>query len=512
MTESDTDNSASGNAPEYSVSELAFALKRTVEDSYGQVRVRGEVIELTQARSGHVYFKLKDDKATIDSICWKGVYARLRFPPEEGTEVIAVGKVTTYPPRSTYQIIIESIELAGEGALLARLEKLRLSLAAEGLFDADRKQRLPYLPSVIGVVTSPTGAVFRDILHRLRERFPRQVLLWPVPVQGKGAAEKIAAAIEGFNALAEGGRVPRPDVLIVGRGGGSLEDLWAFNEEVVVRAAAASEIPLISAVGHETDTTLIDFAADLRAPTPTAAAEFAVPVREDLIDQIAGQRRRLMAALSRLMSESRAGLRAAARGLRDPRDLLNIAQQRYDGAGARLGRTLRHGLDRKALQFRETAGGQRLSRALLGEVARHRAAFAGASGRLRPGLVTAGLVERRRCVADAAQALSPSLARRMETRVRRLEASARLLGSLGYQNVLARGFALVRDGAGQPVKEAARASPGMAVMIEFHDGSVGAHVDDGATPKDTSPAGSARPKAGAKPSPRTRNGSQGKLF
>ena len=275
-----------GNTPELTVSELSGALKRTIEDAFGYVRLRGEISGYRgPVSSGHVYFALKDASAKIDAVIWKGVFARLRFRPEEGLEVIATGKISTFPGKSSYQIVIESLEPAGVGALMALLEERKRKLAAEGLFDPARKQLLPYIPEVVGVITSPTGAVIRDILHRLSDRFPRRVLVWPVRVQGETCAAEVAAAIRGFNAIAPGGAVPRPDVLIVARGGGSLEDLWGFNEEIVARAAAESDIPLISAVGHETDTTLIDFVADVRAPTPTAAAEMAVPVRGDLIDR-----------------------------------------------------------------------------------------------------------------------------------------------------------------------------------------------------------------------------------
>src|ERR1700726_436252 len=275
------------NVPEWTVSELSAALKRTVEDAYGYVRVRGEISGYRGPHSsGHCYFALKDEGARIDAVIWKGVFGRIRFKPEEGLEVIATGKLTTYPGRSSYQIVIDSLEPAGVGALMALLEERKKKLAAEGLFDEARKQLLPWLPDVIGVVTSPTGAVIRDILHRLQDRFPRRVLVWPVKVQGEGSAEQVAAAIRGFNALPQTGRIPRPDLLIVARGGGSLEGLWSFNEEIVVRAASASMIPLISAVGHETDITLIDFAADRRAPTPTAAAEMAGPVRSELLIQV----------------------------------------------------------------------------------------------------------------------------------------------------------------------------------------------------------------------------------
>src|SRR3982751_4366657 len=309
------------NTPELTVTELSSALKRTVEDAYGHVRVRGEITGFRGAHSsGHCYFSLKDEGAKIEAVIWKFAHARMRFKPQEGLEVIATGKLTTYPGSSKYQIVIESIEPAGIGALMALMEERKKKLAAEGLFDEARKQLLPWLPEVIGVVTSPTGAVIRDILHRLEARFPRRVLVWPVRVQGEGSAEQIAAAIRGFNALPEVGRIPRPDLLIVARGGGSLEDLWSFNEEIVVRAAAESLIPLISAVGHETDVTLIDFVSDQRAPTPTAAAEMAVPVRADLTQRVDGCARRLMACWQRCHEARRTELCAAIRALPTPEE------------------------------------------------------------------------------------------------------------------------------------------------------------------------------------------------
>src|ERR1700732_2421083 len=319
------------NAPEFTVSELSYALKRTVEDAYGHVRVRGEITGFRGAHSsGHCYFALKDDGAKIEAVIWKFAHARMRFKPQEGLEVIATGKLTTYPGSSKYQIVIEALEPAGVGALMALMEERKKKLAAEGLFDEARKQPLPWLPEVIGVVTSPTGAVIRDILHRLEDRFPRRVLVWPVRVQGDGSAEQIAAAIRGFNALPQGGRIPRPDLLIVARGGGSLEDLWSFNEEIVVRAAAASTIPLIAAVGHETDITLIDFAADKRAPTPTAAAEMAVPVRSELIGQVETCTGRLFAAWRRGAEAKRTELRAVARALPTPQNILSVPWQKLD--------------------------------------------------------------------------------------------------------------------------------------------------------------------------------------
>ena len=301
------------NIPEWTVSELSAALKKTVEDAFGYVRVRGEISGYRGPHSsGHCYFSLKDENAKIEAVIWKTAFARLRIKPEEGLEVFVTGRLTTYPGQSKYQIVVETLEPAGLGALMALLEERKKKLAAEGLFDAARKQ-LAAVPaaSVIGVITSPTGAVIRDILHRLADRFPRHVIVWPVRVQGDGSADEVAAAIRGFNALARDGPIRRPDLLIVARGGGSLEDLWSFNEEIVVRAAAASMIPLISAVGHETDVTLIDFAADVRAPTPTAAAEMAVPVRAELLLRVDSLARRSLACWQRCQEARRTELRAA---------------------------------------------------------------------------------------------------------------------------------------------------------------------------------------------------------
>src|SRR5579862_1869094 len=337
---SEPDAPVGSNLPEYTVSELSLALKRSIEDGFAHVRVRGEISGWKRVGSGHCYFALKDAEAVLDAVCWRTTAIRLAMKPEDGMEVVCNGRLTTYPGRSKYQLIVDSIELAGVGALLKLLEERRQRLAAEGLFAAERKQKLPFLPQVIGIVTSPTGAVIRDILHRLADRFPRRVLLWPVAVQGEGAAGQIAAAIDGFNRIAPGGpganNVPRPDLIIVARGGGSLEDLMAFNEEIVVRAAAASAIPLISAVGHETDTTLIDHASDRRAPTPTAAAEMAVPVRLDLVAEVAAKAARLSAGLSRLLAERRLRVTGLARGLPDPQDVLGAAAQRLDDRSERL--------------------------------------------------------------------------------------------------------------------------------------------------------------------------------
>jgi len=452
------------NIAEYSVSELSLALKRTVEAAFGQVRVRGEISGFKRATSGHCYFKLKDEKAVLDAICWRGT--KLDLSPEDGLEVICKGRITTYPGRSNYQIVIEEMELAGEGALLKLLEARRKKLDGEGLFAAERKKPLPYLPERIGVVTSPTGAVIRDILHRLDDRFPRHVLLWPVLVQGKGAAAAIAAAIEGFNRLEKDGPIPRPDVLIVARGGGSLEDLWAFNEENVVRAAAASKIPLISAIGHETDTTLIDFAADRRAPTPTAAAEMAVPVRAELLEDVLDHSRRLVGTMTRFLDGRRLQVTALTRGLLDPKALLEMATQRLDEWTDRLEGTMTRFLDGRCLQVTALARGLLDPKALL-EMATQR-------------------------LNERANRMETAIAQALETHRRHLTGTGRLLESLSYARVLDRGFALVRDRKGEPVTSVRATKPGMAVGIHFHDGHIGAVIDgnaiDGTKEKKPAPA------------------------
>src|ERR1700756_2172514 len=360
------------NIPEWTVSELSAALKKTVEDAFGYVRVRGEISGYRGPQpSGHCYFALKDEGAKIEAVIFKSAFARMRLKPEEGLEVFAPGRLTTYPGRSKYQIVIETLEPAGLGALMALLEERKKKLTAEGLFDAARKQLLPYLPDVIGVVTSPTGAVIRDVLHRLADRFPRRVIVWPVRVQGEGSAEQVAAAIRGFNALPALGPIARPDLLIVARGGGSLEDLWSFNEEIVVRAASESVIPLISAVGHETDITLIDFVADKRAPTPTAAAEMAVPVRSELLAEVESLARRTTICWQRGQESRRNELRAASRALPTPSELLGIPRQRLDAGASALPRGLRANTH---AHFRRFAGASaRLTlRVLRGQVAQAR--------------------------------------------------------------------------------------------------------------------------------------------
>jgi exodeoxyribonuclease VII large subunit len=469
------------NVAEFTVSELSSALKRTVEDTYGYVRVRGEISGYRGPHSsGHCYFALKDESAKIDAVIWKGTFGRMKVKPEEGLEVIVTGRLTTYPSRSSYQIVVETLEPAGLGALMALLEERKRKLAAEGLFDPARKQLLPFLPDVIGVVTSPTGAVIRDILHRLADRFPRHVLVWPVKVQGEGAAEQVAAAIRGFNALPDGGKIPKPDLLIVARGGGSLEDLWSFNEEIVVRAAADSMIPLISAVGHETDVTLIDFASDKRAPTPTAAAEMAVPVRAELIADLMNKARRALACWQRAQEGRRNELRALVRAL--PKDPLAEPRQDLDDLASRLPRALRANAQIHHTQFSRVAG--RLSPQLLGaQVERRRVRLDAATHRLSTALKTyrqtqlTQISRGRERVTVMSERSRRAVLALIAARDARLERSYQLLRAFSYQSVLERGFALVRDKAGHPLRSAASIQSGMPLDIEFADGCVGATAE-----------------------------------
>ncbi len=470
------------NVPEFSVSELSFALKREIETAFPRVRVRGEISQPSFPRSGHCYFRLKDENAVIDGVAWKGTIPRLGIKIEEGLEVIATGKLTTYAGSSRYQIIVDRLELAGEGALLKLLEDRRKKLSAEGLFDQDRKRPLPYLPNVVGVVTSPSGAVIRDILHRVSDRFPLRVLVWPVAVQGEKAAGEVAAAIAGFNRLPEDGPVPRPDVLIVARGGGSLEDLWAFNEEIVVRAAAASEIPLISAVGHETDTTLIDFASDRRAPTPTAAAEMAVPVRADLLAEVMDYGKRTISCMNRALREASTELAGLARGLGDPRQMIEERQQRVDVAGERLALGPKRVIEVKQQQIAAEA------RALRGAGERYKSEVKQKVERQLDRVVQLG---------DRLLRHRVDMFSRGTDRVAQL---GKLLESYSFHSVLNRGFALVRDQDGQPVLTAAATSAGQTIGIEFADGRVGARVTEGA---------GGPPKPAASPAPRRPQGGSG---
>ncbi|CCD96688.1 putative exonuclease VII, large subunit OB-fold nucleic acid binding domain [Bradyrhizobium sp. ORS 375] len=530
------------NAPEFTVTELSSALKRTVEDQFGHVRVRGEITGFRGPHSsGHCYFALKDESAKIEAVIWKGVHGRMRFKPQEGLEVIATGKLTTYPNSSKYQIVIEALEPAGIGALMALMEERKRKLGAEGLFDPARKQLLPWLPEVIGVVTSPTGAVIRDILHRLEDRFPRRVLVWPVKVQGDGSAEQVAAAIRGFNDLPEDGLIPRPDVLIVARGGGSLEDLWSFNEEIVVRAAADSMIPLISAVGHETDVTLIDFAADKRAPTPTAAAEMAVPVRSELMQEVASLARRVSVCWQRGQESRRNELRAAARALPGASELLAIPQQRLDAAAASLPRALKTNTHVHFRQFaaasakltlrvlhgqitqadhRLVVSSERLSLSARALLHRRRERFEALDARFKASRQAYAQAKRQAIARerDRTERLADRASRALATSILRLRArtdhAGQLLSALSYRSVLARGFALVRDEAGHPLHQAAGIESGATLSLEFADGRIAATAGAG-SPVPTSAPAAPKPARESKPTAPKRTpdpADQGSLF
>ena len=506
---------AASNIPEYTVAEISGAVKRTLEGAFGRVRVRGEITEFKRYPSGHMYFALKDEGGKISGVVWKSAVAKLGLAPENGVEVIATGRVSAYGDRSSYQLIVDRMAYAGAGALLARIEMLRVRLAEEGLFDQSRKRPLPLLPAVIGVVTSGSGAVLHDIRTTVARRFPRPLLIWPVPVQGEGAAERIAAAIAGFGRIEPGGDIPRPDVLIVARGGGSLEDLMAFNDEAVVRAAADCRIPLISAVGHETDHTLIDLAADRRAPTPTAAAELAVPSRMELLATVAQETARLSGGLHRMTQERRLRLGRAERGLPDLPALVGGARQRLDDRSQRLGIALpnllvarRAALGRAERQIPDlpailraardgvAARSHRLLLALPNLVSRRRATLSQA--RLPPArlLATPGAAALRLAGAGLLHGLEQSVARHRAAEARvasRLspapllgalrEARARLQGesarlqSVSHAAVLARGYALVLDAAGEAVTQAGHIAPGMRLRLRFEDGEARATAD-----------------------------------
>ena len=508
----DQANQPGGNEPPVlSVTELSGAIRHTVEDRFAFVRMRGEISGFKRAASGHLYMTLKDADAAIDGVCWRGSAGKLDVVPEDGLEVIVTGRVTTYASRSKYQFVIERMEMAGEGALLKMIEERRRRLAAEGLFDAERKRELPYLPEVIGVVTSPTGAVIRDILHRLADRFPRHVLLWPVLVQGNGAAEQVAAAIAGFNALAPGGAVPRPDLLIVARGGGSLEDLMAFNEEIVVRAAAASDIPLISAVGHETDTTLIDFASDRRAPTPTAAAEIAVPVRAELLAQMSENGARLLGATTRLLRERGQQVAGLARGLPRPQQIIEAATQRTDDLAERLAPAMT-----RLLADRQ----QRLAAARLPRpetyLQNKAHGLSVAEGRLQAAKsgMDRAIVQHGRAADALAVRLGAAWPRYAAGRAERLASAGKLLESYSYKGVLERGFVLVRDADGQPVLGADALTAGDAIDLTFRDdrhvGAVVSGADGAAGP--ATPRRRAPGKARTKPAAPNRDSPQGSLL
>jgi exodeoxyribonuclease VII large subunit len=515
------------NVPEISVSELSGALKRTIEDRFGFVRVRGEISNYRGPHSsGHAYFCLKDENARIDAVVWKSSFQRMRIKPQDGLEVIATGKVSTFPGKSTYQLIIEQIEPAGIGALMALFEERRRRLAAEGLFDEARKQLLPFLPERIGVVTSPTGAVIRDILHRIEDRFPVHVLVWPVRVQGETSAAEVTAAIEGFNSLPDDGPLRRPDLIIVARGGGSLEDLWAFNEEMVVRAAASSLLPLISAIGHETDWTLIDYAADLRAPTPTGAAEKAVPVRLELLAGMADLDRRHQGAVLRLLDRRRAELRSLTRALPQGEAIIASPRQRLDRACASLASGLTRAHDRQRIALarlshrlaqqsphakmaragqRLEALEQRMKRCLEVGFERRTQRLMHAGSRLLTARTMRLRVEKERISAAQktlvvlAQRQRRSFALLLSTRDAQLRSLGQLLQSLGYRRVLARGFALVRDGEGRPLRLASQVDDGDLLNIQFADGSKTAVAG--------SPAGAAAKRPTDKASKKSEQGS-----
>jgi exodeoxyribonuclease VII large subunit len=482
------------NVAEFTVSEISFALKRTVEETFGHVRVRGEISGYRGPHSsGHAYFVLKDERARLEAVIWKTTFARLRFHPEEGMEVIATGRLTTYPGSSKYQIVIEQLEPAGVGALMALLEERKRRLAAEGLFEQARKKKIPFMPRVVGVVTSPTGAVIRDIIHRITDRFPLHVLVWPVRVQGETAGAEAAAAVAGFNALEPGGTIPRPDLIIVARGGGSLEDLWGFNDEALVRAVAASRIPVISAVGHETDWTLIDLVADLRAPTPTGAAELAVPVKADLEAILAGLAARLAHAIRRGSDRRREALKALTRALPATEQILAMPRQRFDAAAGRLMRALVESTARRRLRLQSlrlqpttlsrrigelSRGteqcGVRLARAAERLLRMRRVEF----DRIGQRLVIRPFLRRTSEARTSLLSLAGRLDRCLEAKIQRcrlqLDQAERVRASLDHRAVLARGFALVRDEAGEPVTRAAAVRPAVRLSLQFADGEVDA--------------------------------------
>lgn len=476
-----TQSDALSNTPYLTIEELSSAVKRTIEGRFEFVRVRGEVSQLRVPASGHVYFALKDEKNTLSSVIWRGSAARLSVQPEEGLDVICSGKMTTFGGQSRYQLIVSDVEIAGEGALLKQLEERRRKLASEGLFDQARKRPLPVFPKSIGVVTSPTGAVIRDILHRVSERFGVRVLVWGVNVQGAGSAEQIAAAIDGFNRLPETGEVARPDLLIVARGGGSIEDLWSFNEEIVVRAAAASQIPLISAVGHETDTTLIDYASDLRAPTPTAAAELATPVAADIRAGLTDKQARLERAASRQIESAQQNLRGLQRGLLHPRELIARHQQSVDIAASSLYNGLLRRMEGASLHLATIA--QRLG---------------------SPSQRLAEVSER---LSLSGNQLDSFMTRQMEASAQRLNQASRLLDANSYQRVLDRGFALVTDTDGQAIKRSAEAAESAEIVIQFADDRRRAVLDG----KEGAP-GSVQKTAAKKTRKTTSSSDQSELF
>jgi exodeoxyribonuclease VII large subunit len=478
--------SRASNIPEYSVGDISGAIKRTLEGTFGRVRVRGELTEVKRYGSGHIYLSLKDEAGKIAGVIWKSAVPRLGLQPENGVEVIATGRITAYADRSSYQLVIERLEYAGAGALLARIEALRVRLAEEGLFDAARKLPIPRLPALIGLVTSAQGAVLQDIRTTIARRFPRPLLLWAVPVQGEGAAEKIAAAIAGFAGLPESGAIRRPDLLIVARGGGSLEDLMAFNEEVVLRAVAACGIPLISAVGHETDTTLIDYVSDQRAPTPTAAAELAVPVRSELLADLTHTGARLIGALTHLASRRRLDLHRAERGLPDLPALANLARQRLDDRSARLVQALPARLELARRGSRDA--GRRLDVALPLLTQRAQSGLTLRASQLQSALRHAIAAQRHRAARILARLTEAPLRAQVRQARVGLAGCGRHLDAVSYTSVLDRGYALVSNARGRPLTRAAEIAKGSRLSLRFADGTIGARADGG--PAASGPQGS----------------------
>ena len=496
------DPKAGLNDPEFTVSEISGAIKRLIEGEFSHVRLKGEIGRVSFPRSGHVYLDLKDEKAVISAVIWKGVAARLQMQPEEGMEVVATGRVTTFGGQSKYQLVIEQLKPAGIGALMAMLEKRKAALAAEGLFQTSHKKQIPYLPEVIGVVTSPSGAVIRDILHRLRDRFPRKVLIWPVAVQGDRCAPEVSAAIAGFNSFSPGGSLPRPDLLIVARGGGSLEDLWGFNEEAVARAAFASEIPLISAVGHETDTTLIDYVADHRAPTPTAAAELAAPVRHELLATLESQEARMSRAISTILSTRGQRMWDVARALPRLETLLESPRQKLDHLADRLPAGLKLALQQHRVKLTQFSASlrpaalkniivvakqqisvlsPRLKLALLRGIDVRKTAFENTQKRLDIRPLERGLVQNRKDLDQLGRRLSDIGLRHISQLGEQLSALDRLRETLGYKATLKRGYTVVRADQ-KIVTSKDQAAKSDSLEIEFKDGRMKLRGGGGAKP------------------------------
>ncbi len=531
---------ASSNAPEFTVSELSGKVKNFIETEFSYVRVRGELGRVSTPASGHVYLDLKDDKSVISGVIWRGKAAGLAIRPEQGLEVIAVGKLTTFPGQSKYQIVIDSLEPAGQGALMALLEERKKKLAAEGLFDESAKGKLPFMPKTIGIVTSPTGAVIRDMMHGFRERFPVHVIVWPVRVQGESCSKEVARAIDGFNQIDGRSGIPRPDVLIVARGGGSLEDLWGFNEEIVARAAANSQIPLISAVGHETDWTLLDYVSDARAPTPTKAAEWAVPKYSELVERLADLKLRQFKTMSRQLQAKRSDLKSAGRGLPRLVDLVGIPRQRLDGAAGRLsqalfgftrtkrgqfqrfdGRLQPHILLNRVTRGRERVGLFRhaLERTMLQRLRFARETHNRLQGGLRPQMMMNNVAQGRQSLRQLQDRQNRAVGSRLQQKRQSLETLSHLMKSLGYQNVLARGFALVRDEGGEMVRSSSHLSSGDRVNVEFVDGKVLAEIQgEGSVSQEKSAkkeTAVSKPKTRAKRKKKddgSDSGAQGSLF